>query len=165
MYMARWEVSHQPQPHKSHQVAPLHMKFSLQIVPCAPLRPNAWKTAALRKHPLTSWIHLLARWGYKPFTLPSTAPLSRLKFVLVVDFTDVQRLLGIVQASYSAAQRLLGGFMNSSDNSGGGGGGSDNVTKAAGFFSLRRYRSHFNVDTLVSTSFNNLSQEKRTFIL
>lgn len=56
-----------------------------------------------------------------------------------------------VQASYSAAQRLLGGFMNSSEGSGSGG-GNDNVTKAAGYFSLRRYRTHFNVDTLVFLS-------------
>lgn len=39
--------------------------------------------------------------------------------------------------------------MNSSDAEAAGG-GEDKVSKAAGFFSLRRYRKHFNVDTLVS---------------
>ena len=39
--------------------------------------------------------------------------------------------------------------MNSSDADAAGG-GEDKVSKAAGFFSLRRYRKHFNVDTMVS---------------
>ena len=51
---------------------------------------------------------------------------------------------------YSAAQRLLGGFLNSTDPNGGSGGDS-NSNKAPGFFSIRRYRKHFNVDTMVGT--------------
>ena len=49
--------------------------------------------------------------------------------------------------------------MNSSDAEASGS-GEDKVSKAAGFFSLRRYRKHFNVDTLVSQPCNwhNLGQ-------
>ena len=47
---------------------------------------------------------------------------------------------------YSAAQRLLGGFLSSTDPGGRDGNGND---KPPGMFSLRRYRKYFNVDTMV----------------
>ena len=73
-------------------------------------------------------------------------------------FLDLNKwLCCAVQASYSAAQRLLGGFLNSSSGGSGGGSGNNNedeanLNKAAGFFTLRRYRKHFNVDTMVGSS-------------
>ena len=54
-------------------------------------------------------------------------------------------MLHAVQA-YHTAQRLLGGFLSSSEADGGSGNNND---KPPGFFSLKAYRKYFNVDTSV----------------